>query len=118
MGPIDRALDSMLVHFFPEGRLYKNNQRIRRFKQGVFFLALALESPVIPLTTILLPRRFADRPIAWLPPRVKVIIDKPVYPQPFREDSENRKEAASKMARYTRELMQRNIDRHRNGNTR
>jgi 1-acyl-sn-glycerol-3-phosphate acyltransferase len=93
-----------LVHFFPEGELFHRNQHIRDFKDGVFFLSVGMDIPIIPVTLILNRRRFFGRQLPeWLP-KLTVIVSPPVYPAQFRTNGE-RREAVPAMKRYVHGLM-------------
>ncbi|MDR3114705.1 MAG: 1-acyl-sn-glycerol-3-phosphate acyltransferase [Treponema sp.] len=72
------------IHFYPEGDCYIYNQRIEAFKPGAFFIAAALDIPVIPMVSI-----FSEGPFkahTWLgrslPLKTIRILDA-VYPARF-----------------------------------
>jgi 1-acyl-sn-glycerol-3-phosphate acyltransferase len=103
------------IHFFPEGELSRENQQLQPFHPGAFLLACRLGVPVVPVTTVLHQRlwrgretlRLAGRTVR-LPPRLTVVIGKPV-PPPLESGSRTAR-AAREMARKVRDAMQEAID--------
>jgi 1-acyl-sn-glycerol-3-phosphate acyltransferase len=103
------------MHFFPEGELYLENQQIQPFHPGAFILACHREVPIVPVTTILHQRLWRGKPTIRvgrrslrLPPRVTVVIGKPVWAPSA--DSRGAARAARLMAERVRRDMQRVID--------
>lgn len=109
---IRKALERQLIHFFPEGKLYPFNQRIKRFKDGAFYLAYRLNAPVIPMTTVLRYRRIGRLKLPFLPPRITIVIGKPVSPSSFDNGKRTPREVAHSLSHYMRSLMQKTIDKH------
>ena len=131
------------VHFFPEGECYLWNQRIRPLAPGAFYVACRLQIPVIPITTVLHKRRLFGRSsfsifgrTMRVPPRVSVVVCKPLYPEqflvhaphpgstlsmPLLDPSSNRNKtilkAARAMSESARLQMQEAIDRERGSKT-
>ena len=122
------------IHFFPEGECYLWNQQIHGFHEGAFYLACRLRVPVVPVTTVLHERRLLGKSsfvifrrwIFRIPPRVSVVIGKPVFPDAFlgrsgkaraseRTDGTptgaNLRRASRLMSESTRYQMQEAIDR-------
>jgi 1-acyl-sn-glycerol-3-phosphate acyltransferase len=104
-----------LIHFFPEGELYLENQEVQPFHSGAFLLACRLGVPVVPVTTVLHQRlwrgksavRIGSRSFR-LPPRIHIVIGAPVAP-PAGTRAASR--AAREMALEVRGIMQETIDR-------
>lgn len=104
-----------LIHFFPEGELYRENQEVYPFHPGAFLLACRLGVPVVPVTTVLHQRlwrgksavRIGSRSFR-LPPRLTIVIGTPVQP-PVGTRVASR--AAREMAQQVRGIMQETIDR-------
>jgi 1-acyl-sn-glycerol-3-phosphate acyltransferase len=103
------------IQFYPEGECFLYNQRIREFKEGAFYLAAALDVPVIPMVTVFSgdPRK---RYFGIFPrrPRETLVVLDPVYPHSFiRRNSAGRINMQSVLAyaEAIRDLMQAEIDR-------
>ncbi|MDR3325649.1 MAG: 1-acyl-sn-glycerol-3-phosphate acyltransferase [Spirochaetaceae bacterium] len=97
------------IHFYPEGELSLNSQRIERFKFGAFWAAAKLNLPVIPIVTIISEggRRFHKRRL--------VVLD-PFYPKDFIRHKENDSldlDSVQSFAEAVRQAMQDEIDRRR-----
>jgi len=102
--PMKQALDTLgFVHFFPEGKLYPLNTSINRFMEGAFFFSFYYNIPVVPLTII------ARRKTGIFPPKVRIVIGKPVYPKQFKESGSIRR-GMTAMAEEVRRKMQGTID--------
>jgi 1-acyl-sn-glycerol-3-phosphate acyltransferase len=102
------------IHFYPEGECYLYNQKINEFKPGAFYLAAALDIPVIPMVTVFSegvfkPFSFWGRSL----PKEKMIILDPVYPARFIRRNETgvlSMDSVRDFAQGVREIMQREID--------
>jgi len=87
---VRRALDGLgLVHFFPEGECFQWSQEVQPFHPGVFVLAARLGVPIIPIATVLHRRTWGAKHYLtllgrrfYIPPRVTVVIGKPIRPGP------------------------------------
>ncbi|MBN1836607.1 MAG: 1-acyl-sn-glycerol-3-phosphate acyltransferase [Spirochaetales bacterium] len=87
---VRRGLDDMgFVHFFPEGECFQWSQVVQSFHPGVFVLAARLGVPVIPVATVLHARTWGGRSFltvlgrrVYIPPRVTVVIGRPIDPGP------------------------------------
>ncbi len=111
LGPMRTALDTFgLIHFFPEGKLYPFNTEIKRFREGVFFFAIHFNVPVVPMTIVVKRRRRSKSRISVLPPKVRVIIGEPVYPDRYCEEDSLR-ESMHAMAAAVHRKMQNTIDK-------
>lgn len=106
-----------LLHFFPEGECYRGNQDIRPFHPGAFLLACRTGLPVVPVTTVLRERRILGRAAIGrgrravrLPPRVTMVIGRPVPPPPPTGSEHDLRRAAIAMGRQVRAAMQQAID--------
>jgi len=110
LGPMKTALDTFgLVHFFPEGKLYPFNTDIKRFREGAFFFAIHFNVPVVPMTIVVKRRKGKASGISILPPKVRVIIGKPVYPDRYHGEGGLR-ESMHAMAAAVHRQMQDTID--------
>jgi 1-acyl-sn-glycerol-3-phosphate acyltransferase len=94
------------IHFYPEGECYLYNQRIQPFKDGAFYLAAALDVPVIPMVTVFsgVSRR----------PKETLVVLEPVYPGAYiRRNSAGRinMQSVREYASAVRVIMQAEIDR-------
>jgi 1-acyl-sn-glycerol-3-phosphate acyltransferase len=98
------------VHFFPEGELYRLNQRLKEFQDGVFFFSILKKVPVIPITIVVKKRRLWGKELSFLPCRVISIVGKPVYPEKFLGPGAPRRDAMVAMSRYLRHVMQETIE--------
>lgn len=117
-GLVRSVLDrQQVVHFYPEGKLFYRNQKLRPFHRGAFLLALRFNVPVLPLTEVLQKRKLHNF-FPFLPPKVFFIIGKPIFPEEIRKMSRNSAgrdtavRAASQsafFAEYVRERMQNTI---------
>jgi 1-acyl-sn-glycerol-3-phosphate acyltransferase len=103
------------LHFFPEGELYLENQQLRPFQPGAFLLACRRGVPVVPVTTVLHQRLWRGKAVVrWagrtlrLPPRVTIVVGKPLFPR--QEEQRSPARAARAMAERVRAAMQREID--------
>jgi 1-acyl-sn-glycerol-3-phosphate acyltransferase len=112
------------IHVFPEGECYRGSQEIRPFHPGAFLLACRLALPVVPVTTVLHERRgrtaltVLGRTVR-LPPRVTVVIGKPVpapltlvQNEPGQGSPASTRRAARELAFSVRQAMQETIDRN------
>jgi 1-acyl-sn-glycerol-3-phosphate acyltransferase len=109
--PIKQALlERGFVHFFPEGELYRFNQHLKRFQDGVFFFSILTNVPVIPITLVTKKRRLLGKELSALPRRVTSIVGEPVHPENFRRPGVSRKEVTAAMSRHLRQVMQDTID--------
>ena len=104
-----------LIHFFPEGELYRESQELQPFHPGAFLLACRRGVPVVPVTTVLHRRLWRGKPVLRLaghtvrvPPRVTIVVGDPVVP--CEEDRRSPGRAARRMAERVREQMQAAID--------
>jgi 1-acyl-sn-glycerol-3-phosphate acyltransferase len=64
------------VHFYPEGELIKNDDKLRGFKRGAFKLAVEAQVPILPMVI-----RFKRG--RWLIIRrkyIELVIGEPIYP--------------------------------------
>jgi 1-acyl-sn-glycerol-3-phosphate acyltransferase len=111
LAPIKRALSERgFVHFFPEGELYRLNQHLKGFQDGVFFFSILTNVPVIPITLVTKKRRPFGKELSILPHQVTSIVGEPVYPETFLRRGVSRKEAIVAMSRHLRQVMQETID--------
>jgi 1-acyl-sn-glycerol-3-phosphate acyltransferase len=110
--------DFKYLHFFPEGECYLWNQEIKEFQPGVFFFSWKYNLPIIPVIIVLYERKsppfFKKRMVSY--PKVKVIIDKPIFPDKLFQKSDYKfktlKETLSAYRQYVNRRMQKIIDRH------
>lgn len=110
--PLRTALaKGWLVHFFPERDLKFQNQDLQPFYPGVFFLALLLNVPVIPITIAIRHRILFGRRISRYYIRVKALIGRPIYPSGFFRPGLSKREAIERMAAHAREVMMAGIRR-------
>ncbi|MBN1699606.1 MAG: 1-acyl-sn-glycerol-3-phosphate acyltransferase [Spirochaetales bacterium] len=101
------------VHFFPEGELDILDPSVREFKRGVFFLAVLLDKPVIPVAVITKPRRaFSDVLNIYLS-RIEIVIGKPLFPRAFGKPGGSRKDRVTMMQHHARHLIEHEINRRR-----
>lgn len=111
MNPMKNVLDKTgFIHFFPEGKLYPFNTEIQQFHEGVFFFSIHFGVPVVPLTIVARRKKVRGKCISFFPPKVRVVIGKPVYPETFMENMTIRP-AMHAMADALRSRMQATIDR-------
>jgi 1-acyl-sn-glycerol-3-phosphate acyltransferase len=102
-------------HFYPEGELSLNNQKIEPFKFGAFYVASRLNVPVFPVVTVfeegrLEPGSFFARKF----PKQRVLVLDPVRPKDFVRWTENGEidmASVGDFAETVRRLMQGEIDR-------
>jgi 1-acyl-sn-glycerol-3-phosphate acyltransferase len=119
------------IHFFPEGECYRESQVIQVFHPGAFLLALRLNVPLVPITTVLHETRWRGRSSfrvagknILLPPRVTIVIGAPVR-APLSllpvtgqgGDGASLKKAAKNLGEQVRASMQATIDRERGSKT-
>lgn len=110
LGPMKKALDETgFIHFFPEGKLYPNNTSIKEFKEGVCFFSIRYKIPVVPLTIIVRRKRKKKSGNYLLPPKVRIVIGKPVYPEAYMKNDSLRN-AMKSMADDLRRTMQKTIN--------
>jgi 1-acyl-sn-glycerol-3-phosphate acyltransferase len=103
---IDDALRHLgLVHFFPEGECYLRNQQIMPFHRGAFRAASRRGLPVVTVTTVLRKRVLKLWNTLHLPPRILILIGKPISP------AASTKSASIACATLARQTMQATIDR-------
>ena len=108
--PMKTALDTFgFVHFFPEGKLYPFNTDIKPFQEGVFFFSLHFNVPVVPLTIVVKRRRRKKKVVSILPPKVRIVIGEPVYPEAYRAGAGLRRSMHA-MAESVRCTMQETIN--------
>jgi 1-acyl-sn-glycerol-3-phosphate acyltransferase len=110
VGRLERGFDDSirhlgLLHFFPEGECYLRNQQIMPFQRGAFRVACRRGLPVVTVTTVLKERAMKLWQTFGLPPRVLILIGKPICP------GADSKSAAEACATLAREIMQATIDR-------
>jgi 1-acyl-sn-glycerol-3-phosphate acyltransferase len=118
------------IHFFPEGECFRGSQELQPFHPGAFLLACRLNVPLVPITMVLHETlwrgrsafRVMGRRLA-LPPRVTIVIGKPVHAPLTRrapagvgaageaQDGWSLKRAARALSQLVRESMQTTIDR-------
>jgi 1-acyl-sn-glycerol-3-phosphate acyltransferase len=109
---LKRAMDERgFVHVFAEHDLAHFNQRVNEFKDGAFFLALLLDVPVIPIAIVVKRRKWRGKTPAWLPPRVTVAIEPPLYPENFGGPDSGKREKITALREKTREVIQGAIER-------
>ena len=107
------------VHFFPEGKLFYQNTRIKPYHRGAFFCAVTCNVPVLPVTEVLTERKLSGV-FPFLPPKVCIVIGKPVFPEQIRtwyQDSRPSTRTfglSNYFAAYIRTVMQKTIDTERN----
>ncbi len=110
LGPMQEALDNLgFVHFFPEGKLYPFNTRIKKFKEGVCFFSLHFGIPIVPMTIAVKRKREKQKRNYLFPPKVKMIIGKPLYPEKYIKNNSMRT-AMHIMAEDLRRKMQQVLD--------
>lgn len=106
LGPVRKLIDSgWCVHFFPEGDLKHRNQSPAVFSPGVFFFSQLLDRPIVPVTTVLLPRAILGREISARFFRVKVVIGEPIDPAGFRTAGRGLRDSVEAMASYAHRIM-------------
>jgi 1-acyl-sn-glycerol-3-phosphate acyltransferase len=110
IGRLERGFDDSirhlgLLHFFPEGECYLRNQQIMPFQRGAFRVACRRGLPVVTVTTVLRKRAMKLWQTLGLPPRVLILIGKPISP------GANSKSGAEACSSLAREAMQATIDR-------
>jgi len=78
---IDDALRHLgLLHFFPEGECYLRNQQVMPFHRGAFHIACRRGLPVVPIAIVLKQRTSNIGRRLNLPPRVLMVIGRPLHP--------------------------------------
>ena len=81
ISPVKKLIDrGCFVLFFPEGFLEHPGRELQEFKSGLFFLACALDVPVVPLVIVSKPRKKAGFWESQFVSKVKVVIGEPLYP--------------------------------------
>jgi 1-acyl-sn-glycerol-3-phosphate acyltransferase len=109
-------------HFYPEGELSLNNQKIEPFKFGAFYAAARLDVPIFPVVSIfeegrLKPGTFFARK---LPKQTIAVLDA-IDPKDFVRHNENGEinmASVEEFAEAVRRLMQAEIDRRHAQNPR
>jgi 1-acyl-sn-glycerol-3-phosphate acyltransferase len=101
--PIARAIaERGFVHFFPEGRLRPRRTDVAGFQDGVFLLSVVTGIPVIPIVVVAERRTLLRRPASFLPPRISVVVGRPLAPERFRRAGARPRECAADMNRAVR----------------
>jgi len=95
------------VHFFPEGEMKHLNQDIAPFQSGAFFMALRLNTPIVPITLIHRPRTLFGKQVSKYFIRVRCVVGEPVVPQ--RLENESIREAADRLAAEAHRTMAKTI---------
>lgn len=94
---VGAALDRReLVHFFPEGVLNRNSQDPGNFFVGAAWFACRHQVPLIPVAEVLHPRKIS-RWLRWWPPRVEIVVGKPVHPARIPAKGRNLRRQAEQM---------------------
>jgi len=93
------------VHVFPEGELTHFNQKPAPFKKGAFVLAIENQVPILPVATVILPRKFFGRPLWQYFFRLVMVVEKPIVPPPCPESREELLRLAGEMARESRTVI-------------
>lgn len=106
-GRIVRPIGTILscnafVQIFPEGELDQGSQRVRPFLTGFSSLANFFEVPVIPITEVIVSRKF-------LPARVTLVIGEPIDMRRFHTQGVSRSTANKLATEYVRDLIQQTI---------
>ncbi|MEJ2664861.1 MAG: glycosyltransferase, partial [Spirochaetia bacterium] len=93
------------IHFFPEGDLTYGSHRLADFKQGVFYMALLYNKPIIPIVIDSRQKRFFG--IKLPPPfiRVRVTICKPIFVSAFKGRNKRKTQVIEEMISHTRSVM-------------
>jgi 1-acyl-sn-glycerol-3-phosphate acyltransferase len=97
------------VHFFPEGELIHLDHTLREFKQGVFYLAVLMDKPVVPVTIITKPRSCFSDALNRYFCKVEIIINKPLYPSDFKDKGLRRKEQAGMLSQCARNVIRQEL---------
>lgn len=107
------------LHVFPEGECYRWSQDLAPFRPGAFLLALRLNVPVVPITTVLHERKWRGKASIRvlgrsipIPPVVTIVIGRPIpAPQATQSTGSHELRAASlSFAAQARQEMQAVID--------
>ena len=72
------------------------------FRDGVFVLSVMTGIPVVPVVVLARRRRILRRPAGFLPPRIDVVVGRPVEPGSFRSGGSRPRESAAAMNRAVR----------------
>jgi chlorobactene glucosyltransferase len=93
------------IHFFPEGDLTYGSHHLADFKQGVFYMALLYNKPIIPIVIDSRQKRFFG--IKLPPPfiRVRVTICKPIFVSAFKGRNKRKIQVIEAMISHTRSIM-------------
>jgi 1-acyl-sn-glycerol-3-phosphate acyltransferase len=97
---VQRSINSdELLLFFPEGYLKLYNQNPSDFMIGAAWFACLHNTPLIPVSEVLL-RRPIHRILPWWPPRIKLVVGDPIHPSEFRRDNERMRHLAVRITDY------------------
>jgi 1-acyl-sn-glycerol-3-phosphate acyltransferase len=111
---IKRAIDKRgFIHIFPEGELYHYNQKVKDFKNGAFYLSFIFNIPVIPIALLVKQRSFLGKKTRLLPPKVIVLIEKPLFPYEFNNYS-LKEEKINAMKEKAQNIIQNSINLYNN----
>jgi 1-acyl-sn-glycerol-3-phosphate acyltransferase len=106
----ERGFDDAIRHlgllgFFPEGECYLRNQQVMPFHRGAFHVACRRGLPVVPIAIVLKQRASKICQRLRMPPRILMVIGKPLHPtSPSRSAEED-------LSSRAREAIQSVIDR-------
>jgi 1-acyl-sn-glycerol-3-phosphate acyltransferase len=102
--------DGKLIHFFPEGNLLHLSRRLQDFKQGVFYLSVLFNKPVLPMTIITKPRKIFGKELNKYLCRVEIVFGKPMNPSMFMSGVRDKKKAVRNMLVFARDDIQQRLD--------
>jgi 1-acyl-sn-glycerol-3-phosphate acyltransferase len=97
--------NNKLIHFFPEGHMFRFNREIKKFHKGAFYLAYKYQLPVICICNKVEYRRIGDYKIKWLPKKITSTITNAQMP-PIMDDLAYSKTVLDNWASDIRAMMQ------------
>jgi len=98
------------VHFYPEGSLTLNSQKLKKFKKGAFHFAIENDVPIIPATIVIKPNKYMNWKVLKELFKVIVVVSKPLYPTDFYNEGMTDEDHILAMMTYSHTLMQRILD--------
>jgi len=110
--PIQKAINKgLFIHFFPEGKLNYLSNKIDKFMLGVFSLSYNLNIPILPIIIINRKRKFFKSIVHPHYISLKLVIEKPIYPQKNFDIGKKKRLAIEKMAQAAYKIMSDCIER-------
>ncbi len=87
------------ILIFPEAHIWPYYTKIRDFPSGSFHYPSKCNAPVVPIVSIMQKRLFK-----FLKPKIKLVVGKPIYPDPNKSIKENKEYLHSECLKQMKEI--------------